>query len=236
MQRVWQDQHPPCLPPLLAPPPPPSPCVTFRRAVSLRGPGQSPVLPFACCVGLLLSVGRCGRCSCWCHFRVRGAHKLVCRGCAGCGSMCRLRVSGVQWLVYWGCAGCCRGRLTVFAPPPPPILPFSMPDSVANGSGARHWLWACLGSTPNPVDLVEWAFHLRRGGGVRGGPLPLRGAHVLHKGGGCAPRARRCPPRGWQQGCDQPTVHGTVNIIQRREICVWEGRWVGQEWVHKRGT
>ena len=30
------------------------PCVTFRRvAVSLRGPGQSPVLPFACCVGLL---------------------------------------------------------------------------------------------------------------------------------------------------------------------------------------
>ena len=29
--------------------------------VSLRGPGQSPVLPFACCVGSLLSVGRCGR-------------------------------------------------------------------------------------------------------------------------------------------------------------------------------
>ena len=27
------------------------PCVTFRRvAVSLQGPGQSPVLPFACCV------------------------------------------------------------------------------------------------------------------------------------------------------------------------------------------
>ena len=42
-----------------------SPCVTFRpAAVSFRGPGQSPVLPFACCVGLLLSVGRCGRCSC----------------------------------------------------------------------------------------------------------------------------------------------------------------------------
>jgi hypothetical protein len=34
------------------------PRVTFRRVVvSLRGPGQSPVLPFACCVGLLLSVG-----------------------------------------------------------------------------------------------------------------------------------------------------------------------------------
>ena len=46
--------------------------VTFRWVVaSLRGPGQSPVLPFACCVGSLLSVGRCGRCSCWWRFRVR---------------------------------------------------------------------------------------------------------------------------------------------------------------------
>ena len=53
---------------------PPAPCVTFRLVVvPLRGPGQSPVLPFACCVGSLLSVGRCGRCSCWCRFRVRGA-------------------------------------------------------------------------------------------------------------------------------------------------------------------
>ena len=56
------------------PPPPPPPCVTVRRVVvSLRGPGQSPVLPFACCVGSLRSVGHCGRCSCWCRFRVRGA-------------------------------------------------------------------------------------------------------------------------------------------------------------------
>ena len=52
----------------------PAHCVTFRLVVApLRGPGQSPVLPFACCVGLLLSVGRRGRCSCWCRFRVRGA-------------------------------------------------------------------------------------------------------------------------------------------------------------------
>ena len=51
-----------------------APCVTFRLVVvSLRGPGQSSVLPFACCVGSLLSVSRCGRCSCWCRFRVRGA-------------------------------------------------------------------------------------------------------------------------------------------------------------------
>ena len=57
------------------------PCGTFRRVVApLRGPGQSPVLPFACCVGSLLSVGRCGRCSCWCRFRVRGAQSLVCWG------------------------------------------------------------------------------------------------------------------------------------------------------------
>ena len=53
---------------------PPPPCVTFCLVVvPYRGPGQSPVLPFACCVGLLLSAGRCGRCSCWCRFRVPGA-------------------------------------------------------------------------------------------------------------------------------------------------------------------
>ena len=61
----------PAVPP---PDPPPPPCVTFRRVVvSLRGPGQSPARPFACCVGSLRSVGRCGRCSCWCRFPVRGA-------------------------------------------------------------------------------------------------------------------------------------------------------------------
>ena len=32
--------------------------------------------PFACCVGSLRSVGRCGRCSCRCRFRVRGAQRL----------------------------------------------------------------------------------------------------------------------------------------------------------------
>ena len=49
-----------------------TPRVTFRRVVvPLQGPGQSPVLPSACCVGSLRSVGRCGRCSCWCRFRIR---------------------------------------------------------------------------------------------------------------------------------------------------------------------
>ena len=74
-------------------PPPPPLCVIFRLVVvSLRGPGQSPVLPFACCVGSLLSVGRCGRCSCWCRFRVRRAQWLVCWGCTGCGRICHLGV------------------------------------------------------------------------------------------------------------------------------------------------
>ena len=40
-----------------------------RVAVSSWGPGQSPVLPFACCVGSLRS--GCGLWSCWCRFRAR---------------------------------------------------------------------------------------------------------------------------------------------------------------------
>ena len=67
-------------------------------------------------------------------------------------------------------------------------------------------------------------------------PLPLRGARELHKGGGCAPHAGRCPPRGWQQGCDQPTARGTINVIGRCGICVRGDRRVRQEWVLKRGT
>ena len=94
-----------------------SPCVTFRRVVvSLRGPGQSPALPFACCVGSLRSVGRCGRCSCWCRFRVRGATSLVCRGCAECGGMCRLR------------------------PPPPPPQTISHPESPRPRGQRLEWL------------------------------------------------------------------------------------------------
>ena len=65
---------------------------------------------------------------------------------------------------------------------------------------------------------------------------PLQGAHVLHKGGGCAPRAGRCPPRGWQQGREQPTAHGTVHVVRRCEILVPGGRRVGQEGVRDMGT
>ena len=67
-------------------------------------------------------------------------------------------------------------------------------------------------------------------------PLPLQDAHVLHKGGDCAPRAGRCPPRGWQQGREQPTAHGTVHVVWRCEILVRGGRRVGQEGVRDMGT
>ena len=76
-------------------PSPPNPIprrVTFRRVAPFRGPGQSPVLPFACCIGSLRSVGRCGRCSCWCRFRVREPRRwcagavLDVAGCAVCAS------------------------------------------------------------------------------------------------------------------------------------------------------
>ena len=58
-------------------------------------------------------------------------------------------------------------------------------------------------------------------------PLPLQGAHILHKGGNCAPRAGRCPPRGWQQGHDQPTAHGKVHVVRRCETLVWGGGQAG---------
>ena len=74
--------------------PPPPLCVTFRRAAgSLQGPGRSPVRPFACCVGALRSVGRCGRCSCWCCFRIHGAQWFGVPGL--CWSRRRLCVSVV---------------------------------------------------------------------------------------------------------------------------------------------
>ena len=62
------------------------------RTVSLRGPRQSPIPPFACCIKSMLSNSRCGLCSSWCSFRVRGA----------------------QYLAYWGCTGGYGGRVTAF--------------------------------------------------------------------------------------------------------------------------
>ena len=42
------------------------------------------------------------------------------------------------------------------------------------------------------------------------------GRRLVGGGGG----AGRCPLRGWQQGRDQPTAHGTVHVVPRREILV----------------
>ena len=67
-------------------------------------------------------------------------------------------------------------------------------------------------------------------------PLTLQGAHVLHKGRSCAPHTGRCLPRGWQQGRDRPTAHGTVHVVRRCEILVPGGRRLGQEGVRNRGT
>ena len=84
--------------------PPRPPCVTLRRvAVSLRGPGQPPVLPFTCCAGSMLSVGRGGRCSCWCCFQWL-AHRGLC------------------WLL-WG---------AFYGKPPPPPLVLGRTHSVAH--------------------------------------------------------------------------------------------------------
>ena len=119
-------------------PPPPPPRVTFRRVVvSLRGPGQSPVRPFACCVGSLRSVGRCGRCSCGCRFRVRGARGWVCWGCDGCGGVCRLCVSGAQWGLWW----LWRGSFDWFCCPHTSVPP-PHPDEDASERSWAQWWWS----------------------------------------------------------------------------------------------
>ena len=90
---------------------------------------------------------------------------------------------------------------------------------------------------PPPFLTLPWG--LSRAARVpRAGPAqpPARegggGGHVLHKSGGCAPRAGRCPPRGWQQGREQPTAHGAVHVVWRCEILVWGDR----RGVRDRGT
>ena len=50
-----------------------------------------------------------------------------------------------------------------------------------------------------------------------------------------SPRAGRCPPRGWQQGCEQPTAHGTVHVVRRCEILVRGGQAGGTGGGARRG-
>ena len=152
-----------------------APCVTFRRgAVSLRGPGQSPVLPFACCVGSLCFVGRRGLCPRWRRFRVRRAQWLVCRGCVRCG----------------GCHLCLAP-----APPPPRCGRWTGVDDggrraearggtyqatavliVPPGGGGPHQLHSAAGVD---ADLPPGPAAVRREDGV---PVPLRvqGVGLVH--------------------------------------------------------
>ena len=102
------------------------------------------------------------------------------------------------------------------------------PNRTHNNTQGNHEVRA-LQQPPN-------AAHAERAISKHPRPLPLQGAHILHKGGGCAPRAGRCLPRGWQQGHDQPTAHGTVHAVQRCEILVQGGRRVGQDGVRDTGT
>ena len=69
-------------------------------------------------------------------------------------------------------------------------------------------------------------------------PLPSTRCPRTPQGRELRPCAGRCPPRGWQQGCDQPTAPGTVHVIRRCETLVQGGggRRVGQEGVRDRGT
>ena len=97
------------------------PCVTFRRvAVSLRGPGQSPVLPFACCVGCCVlsaaaAAARAGVISAFAEPRGWCAGAVL----VAAGAVCALAVPS-SWRTG-GCAGCCGVQLTVFAAHAPPV-------------------------------------------------------------------------------------------------------------------
>ena len=101
------------------------------------------------------------------------------------------------------------------------------PNRTHNNTQGNHEVRA-LQQPPN-------AAHAERAISKHPPPFPLQGAHVLHKGGNCALRAGRCPPRGWQQGRDQPTAHGTVHVVWRCETLV-RGSRRGQEGVRDRGT
>ena len=63
------DTHPPTHPELLTPPL----CNIPSGCCSFTGPWTVTRSSLRMLRQLLLSVGRCGRCSCWCRFHVRGA-------------------------------------------------------------------------------------------------------------------------------------------------------------------
>ena len=72
--------------------------------------------------------------------------------------------------------------------------------------------------------------------GPRSPSFADRGARCTLTGPSIGGGGGRCPPRGWQQGREQPTAHGTVHVVRRCEILVRGGRRVGQEGVRDMGT
>ena len=94
----------------------------------------------------------------------------------------------------------------------PPVLP--LPPTTGGWSVCARAMQSATGGASTAATTKCSA---RRASHQQTPPLPLQGAHVLHKGGGCAPRSGRCPPRGWQQGREQPTRHGAVHVVWRSE-------------------
>ena len=96
------------------------PCVTFRLVVvPLRGPGQSPILPFACCVGLLLLPAAAA-----------GALAGVVSAFAEPSSWCVGAVLNVEWCAVCASAAPNSCRIgggvwpNMYPPPPPPRVTF----------------------------------------------------------------------------------------------------------------
>ena len=99
-------------------PAPPPLCDIPSGCCFFTGPWTVTVLPFACCVGSLLSVSRCGRCSCWCRFCVCGAKWLMCwaRGGNYNRSRCDPRPSYLSKLAGGGGGGSWGGGVLAAQP------------------------------------------------------------------------------------------------------------------------
>ena len=106
------------------------PRVTVRRVVvSLRGPGQSPVLPFACCVGSLFLYGALDSHPFFPSHVASGRCFLSAAAAGAPAGVVSAFAEPSRWCAG-GCAECGGGRLTGFAahtPPPagrpPPASP-----------------------------------------------------------------------------------------------------------------
>ena len=177
-------RHPP--PRRLTPPPP---RVTFRRdVIPLWGPGQSPVLPFACCVGsllpppppeVLLALAR-----------LKGG--AVTSRSAGGGE----GVSGMRMAVL-PLDAACRGALTAQGPdaavPPPPLL-YSKCPCVVTHNGRLEEVAKAVGG-----GYCRLHMPLRP-------PLGARGTVAGHRPGALEGQGATSPPSNASLGRGLGTV------------------------------